>query len=115
MIKTNHIEINSIGDGYIKLCYSRRSNTTLKEHIKDINLNDYYIYKATNSFRLSTQEEFLKFKYSGYILFHKSKYNTSDINNSIELLRKVDNKYFKFLDKPFPPIEIMNKIKIINL
>ena len=100
----------SRGNGCFKVIKARRSSLLLDDYIKDINLNfeDYYIYKYTNKFRPVSKEDFIEFKYSHYMFFHKDLYSNVDINKWIDLI----SSHILYLTKPFPPIEYLNKITL---
>ena len=63
------------GSDWFKLIYARRSDLYLKDYLDKFNFDDYWCFKATNSQRLISYEDFLDFKYSSYIFFKKSSYN----------------------------------------
>ena len=82
----------------------------LEYHLEKIDLDNYYIYKKTAHFREVTKEQFLEFKYAGYMFFNKDLYCNQEINEWIVFLKTIDN--FMYMNKPFPPKEIRQKIKI---
>lgn len=101
------------GDHFrIKKIVTKQMKTyLLDELINGLNLDNYHIYKMTNKFKRVTSEEFLIFEYGGYIFFNKVIYNLKDIERWIKWL--YDNKLdYHFLNKPFPPVEVLNKIQI---
>ena len=101
---------NSDTNDYFRL----QKRTNLGKSIKDydIDYSKYHIYKGTDKFREVTYDEFIKFKYAQYILFHKDIYSNVEINESLELLKPFDR--FLFLHKPLPPLSIIKKIKVID-
>ena len=84
----------------------------LEYHLEKIDLDNYYIYKKTAHFREVTKEQFLEFKYAGYIFFKKDLYCNQEIDEWIEYIKPIG--VVKFLIKPFPPKSIREKIKIIQ-
>ena len=50
-------------------------------------------------------------EYAVYILFNKEIYEREDINRWIEFANNIN---IRFMDKPFPPIKYIDKIKIIQ-
>lgn len=63
-------------------------------------------------FLISSTKERLEFKYSTYIFFKKDLYNKECIDMWIEFLSKIRNLRVYYLDKPFPPFNPEDKIKI---
>jgi len=107
--------VNKVGGDYFWLYYSRRYNKYLDYYLKMFDINDYYIYKSTNKFRrITIIEDLYEFKYSGYIFFKKSVYNYKEIDEWINFINISPNLSLKYLIKPFPPIEIIDKINIIK-
>lgn len=95
------------------LTYHKKYKTYLKHHLQHFNPNDFYIYKATGKQRLVSVEDFLEFKYSGYILFHKDKYKTNNINIWLEWFDQLKILGdLKYLIKPFPKFDPYTKIII---
>lgn len=98
---------------YINIIKSIYSKLVFSDTINKINLNDYYIYKMSGMFKEVTIEELKEFKYAGYILFNKEYIEKDNIDKYIQYLK--DNKIgLKFLNKPFPDVKLINKIKIHN-
>ena len=104
------MNIGKVGDDYFKLSYARRSKYNL-EYFLTFDPNLYFIYKSTRHQKEVSYEEFLDFKYSRYIFFKKDLYNKDDINKWIDWFI-TNTGGVMYLDKPTPPIEILNKIKI---
>ena len=105
------IGINMGGD-WIKLIYSRKSDKSLQFFLDQFNINDYHIYKRSKHFRQVSIEDLYVFKYSTYILFNKDLYNTQEINSWIDKVTPWNG--VTFLDKPFPPQYVKEKIRIIQ-
>ena len=95
---------------YFKLYKSRGSELTLDYYLDKINVDDYYVYKGSSTFRMIDNVDG---KYSSYIFFEKDLYDCKDIDKWIEEIRKIDKSKFCYLDKPFPRIEVINKIEMI--
>lgn len=109
MIDKTIIGIKEIGGDYFILKYLRSSKYNL-EYFLIFTKNDYWIYKSTGKQKEVTYEEFLKFEYASYIFFRKDLYNRDDINKWIDFIGQFGG--IMYLNKPFPKIEIINKIKI---
>jgi len=108
-MKTDHIENRrQVGGDYFKLTYARRSNKTLQEHIKNLDLNAYWIMKATRHQILVSIEELIEFKYSGYIFFKKELYNIENILDWCNWMKSIGG--IQYLTKPTP---LFNPQKII--
>ena len=108
-MKTDHI-VNGrqVGGDYFRLIFIRKSNKTLQEYIKDIDLNAYYILKYTRHQILVSIEELIEFKYSGYIFFKKELYNIENILDWCNWMKSIGG--IQYLTKPTPPF---NPQKII--
>jgi hypothetical protein len=100
-----------VGGDYFRLIYVRKSNKKLEDYLNKFNPDDYWIYKSSNKQREVTYEEFLEFKYSGYIFFKKDIYNKENIDLWIDFLYKFGNGGTQYLNKPLPPFN-PNKIII---
>jgi len=85
---------------YIKI--SKSKNAVNDDKMSDIinTLDNYIIVKASKWFRIITNDEFKEMKFAGYILFDKKYYSIEYINRWLDL------------SKPFPSIDILNKIII---
>ena len=113
-IKTNHIENRRIvGGDYFKLLYGRKSNKCLEEYLLKFNINDYWILKCSNRFRIVSEEEFLTFKYCSYTFLKKEIYDKVYIEEWLNFMT-VNNIMIMFLNKPFPPIYIKKMMKVID-
>jgi hypothetical protein len=108
-------QLTDRGDN-IEIGFTRDINrklTTIEELYKRYNLNDYYILKASNKFRLISIDDFKTLKFCKHLLLKKDIYCINYINKWLDFINY--NKFdFRFITKPFPPVEILNKIKIIN-
>lgn len=102
-----------VGGDYFYLRYLRSSDKNLEYYLDQFNIDDYYIYKFTDRVRRVTDEDLYHFNYSGYIFFKKDIYNCEEIDDWIDYLKEY-NMSFKFLTKPFPPMYIREKIRIIE-
>jgi hypothetical protein len=104
---------NNIDKGYFSLIKSNRSIESF-EYLLDkhkIHLNDYWIVKSTRNFKLLEKDEYKK--YSGIMCFRKDLYKKEDIEMGINFLIKIDLT-IPYISIPFPPVEVLNKIKIIK-
>ena len=101
-----------MGGDWFKLIYSRKSDNNLQFFLDQFNINDYYIYKSSAHFRRVNIEDLYEFRYSGYIFFEKEKYDYKEIDEWIDFLKDIGN--FLFFDKPFPPVYVKEKIRIIK-
>lgn len=104
--KKNHIENRRpVGSECFYIKYTRRSSNNLNFYLDQFNIKDYWIYKYSNKQIEVTVEEFMDFKYVGYIFYKKSLYDKEHINKWINF----DN--FNYLIRPLPPYD-PNKIII---
>jgi len=107
-----YIITNNIDKGWFYLV--KRSNVGedieyyLDKH--NIDLNDYWILKCSNKFRFINKQDIEK--WAGVIFFKKDIFNKEDIEKWLDFHNSFDYQ-LKYLNKPFPPIEILNKINII--
>ena len=85
------------------------SDKYLIDFINLFNFDDYWCYKVTNKQRLVTQEEFLEFKYSGYMFFKKELYDTDTIDEWVNWMIGMGG--IQYLTKPVPPFS-PNKVII---
>ena len=93
--------IRKVGGDYFRLWHSRSSNLYLKDFIDEFNFNDYWCFKMTRHQKLVNYEDFLKFKYSCYILFKKDLYDVDKILEWVEWFKDLGG--IQYLDKPTPP------------
>ena len=102
----------NIDKGYFNLNKNKKSNHTVDYLLNkfNIDLDDYWIMKKSSNQRLVNIEDIEK--WSGVICFRKDTFNKEDIDKWLNFLYK--DLSMKYLNKPFPPIEIFNKIKIID-
>jgi len=105
---------NNINEGYFSLIKAYRGDNPkypINYYLDkfNIDLNDYWILKKSGRFRLLDIEDIEK--YSGIMCFKKNMYNKQEIDKWLNFLL---NKRIPYLNNPFPPIEIYNKIKIIE-
>ena len=107
---------NKICDNWFRLDYTKIDGRgkPLRYYLNQFNPKDFWIYKLTNVFREVSVNDFIEFKYAGYIFFHKSKYSNIEINKSIKKINNSTFKYLKYFNKPLPSIDILNKIKVIK-
>jgi len=112
-MKTDHIDSRGIicGD-YFRFVYVRNCNKTLEDHLKQFNIEDYYIFKSSGRYKQVSIDEFMTFKYAGYMFFKKSLYNLNEFNDWIDYLYELKIAP-NYLSKPFPPLYVKNLIKVI--
>ena len=101
-----------LGNDYFKFIYSKKSINKLSDFIDKFKFDDYWCFKITGRQRLISEEDFLKFKYSGYIFFKKDKYDKDKIQEWIDW-SLINNIYIQYLNNPTPPFS--NKKIIIKL
>ena len=85
----------------------------LDDVIKEINFDNYFIYKKTGKQKEVTKEDFLKFNYSGYIFFNKTIYDKKELQQSLEYLWSLGITII-YLNKPLPRLSDLKKIKVID-
>lgn len=105
-------KIGNVGGDYFRLEFLRASKHNLQFYLDQFDINDYYIFKSTRHFKLVEIEYFLDFKYAGYILFKKDKYNLENTLKWIDFMK--NNFSYRYFAKPFPPFDPYEKIKIID-
>ena len=113
MTDKNIINFRKVGGDFFKLLSDRNCDTKLDYYTNQFNLDDYYIYKCTRKQRRVSIKDFYEFKYGGYILFKKDLYCNQEIDDWIEYVQKSFSGFI-YLNKPFPPKSIREKIKIIK-
>ena len=105
---------NNIDKGYFNLIKATRSNESF-EYLLDkfkIDLDDYWVIKKTDKFRFLEKQEYKK--YCGITCFRKDLFKKEDIELCLSVIYSRLDLMIKFLTKPFPPIEMLNKIKVIK-
>lgn len=107
-IKNNRL----IGGDYFKFIYSRKSKLNMDYFLNQFNFNDYWCFKLTSIQMLIDYEELLKFDYAGYIFFKKELYDIEYILYWIDYLKNLGG--IMFLNKPLPPFNPYEKVKIMN-
>jgi len=100
-----------VGGDCFRLDYLKNSKLYLDYYLNQFKIEDYWIIKSTNKLRIVSIENFLEFKYSGYILFKKSIYKKEWIESWIDFI-SINNIEIKFLHKQFPPEYIKKLMKI---
>jgi len=109
--KTIELQIGKINGDFFLLSFRRKYGYNLKYYLDQFNPEDYWIYKSTGRQRL-VGPEWVDWRWSGYIFFKKELYDKEDINKWIDFIWSFSS--LMYLSKPFPPIELMKKIKIIK-
>jgi hypothetical protein len=115
-MKTRNCEVMRFGnDDWFRINKSNKSSTPIEYYLNKLNLDEWYIYKRTNKFKIVNTEELIEFKYAGYIFFNKKIYNYIEIDEWIEFYQQ-ELKFGacggSFLSKPFPPKTLIKKIRI---
>ena len=109
-----YTNIRPVGGDNFKIL--KRTSSDAKDldfFLKQFNLEDYIILKGSNSFRIVSTEDFLEFKHSNYVFFSKDKYEVNDIQRWLDTINKELKIPVNYLNKPFPPISIIDKINVI--
>jgi hypothetical protein len=102
---------------WFRLIRLSKSSTPIEYYLDQLNLDEWYIYKMTNKFKIVNTEELIEFKFAGYILFNKKIYNDAEIDEWIEFYHE-ELKFGGggsgggYFSKPFPPKTLMKKIRI---
>ena len=106
--------VNNIDKGYFYLVKNNRGNHKIDYYLNkfNINLNEYHIMKGSGNFRFIDKEDIDK--WASIIYFDKDIYNKEDIQKWLNFLYKDLKISLNFLNRPFPPKEIFNKIKIVE-
>ena len=100
-------------DTHFRITKITKGKYSLIEVVKLFNINDFIIYKQTDSIRRVEISDFLNLKYSGYVFLHKDKYTEDDMNTWINWFK--DNKYrILFVERPFPKFNPYERIKFIK-
>lgn len=102
---------NNVDKGYFKLSKNQKSNYTIDYLLNDFNLDDYNILKCSNKFRFIDIKDIDK--WAGVIFINKNICSKEDIEKWLDFINDFDYRLM-YLHKPFPPIEMLNKIKIIR-
>ena len=98
-----------LDDNYFKLCKVQRGLYTLQHYLDQIQLDNYWVYKSSDRFR---RVDNVNGEYSGYIFFNKKLYDHKHIDQWIKFIKDI-NIEVKYLVRPFPRLEIQNKIEVI--
>jgi len=102
--------INTLNNKYIQI--GKKSGKRLF-NLNEFDLDKYILVKGTSNYIFISKEELINFKYSIIMLFSKQYYKKEDLELWFKFLieYKID---CKFLNKPLPPTNVINLIKIIN-
>ena len=113
--------VNNIDKGYFQIT---KANSTGGSRVRvtnnidyyldkfNIDLNDYWILKKSGNFRLLDIGNIER--YSGIMCFKKDTFNKEHIDKWLYFLYKDLKVSIPYLNNPFPPVEILSKIKIIG-
>lgn len=91
-----------------------RGRFKINELLKNykIDLNNYWILKHTGNFRFLSQKDIDK--YAGFFCLDKSKFKKEHIEMWLNGFYKDWKISIPYLVHPFPPVEILNKIKVVE-
>ena len=101
------------GIGWLKIIKARKSEYLLDDYLKTININEYHIYKSTDKQREVDIEDVINFKYSGFMFFSKEIYKKGDIEKWLLKIKELDIM-IKYLSKPFPSVDYIDKIRVCD-
>jgi len=104
---------NNIDKGWFRLLKRSNVNKSINYHLDkhNIDLDDYFILKYSNKFRFTNKQDIEK--YAGVICFKKDIFNKEDIDKWLNLINNKLKVNCRFLVRPFPPISVFNKIKLV--
>ena len=104
---------NYLDKGWFYLVKRKKEKDSIEDIINryNINLNDYWILKCSNRFRFIDMDEI--YNYAGIICFRKDLFKRQDIQRWLDWYNGFDYQ-IKYLVKPLPPIQYLNKIKIVE-
>jgi hypothetical protein len=98
-----------IGSDCFMIHKNKKAKLSFDELMKDFNYEDYYVLKATSNFRFIELNELEK--YAAIVFFKKELYNKDFIQRWLDFTKLMDNK---FLNKPFPPEYMLEKIIVVD-
>ena len=79
--------------------------------LKLIDIDEYYILKATGHFRFAPIDDVLNMKHASYLLLKKTICKKHDFQIWFDFIK--ENKMpFRFLHNPFPSVEILKLIDV---
>jgi hypothetical protein len=109
IIKTTHL--NKKGYFHLLKTYEGSDYKELLE-FNDIDINNYWIIKYTNKFRLLNVDEINDVV--GVLCLDKSIYNFEYLDTWFKWRDTFPTREITYLHKPMPPQRIINKIKIVD-
>jgi hypothetical protein len=106
--------VNNITKGYFSLYKRKKANRTFRQELDkyEIDLDDYWIIKQSGNFRFLKKDEYEK--YTGITGFKKDLFKKEYIELWLSVIYCRLDLTINYLTKPFPPIEIIDKIKIVK-
>lgn len=109
IIKTTHLKTK----GYFHLLKTYEGSD-YKEllNLYDLNLNDYWIVKYTNKFRLLNRDEINDV--IGVLCLDKSIYSWEYLDTWFKWRDTFPTREIIYLHKPMPPERAVNKIKVVK-
>ena len=101
--KTIVSRVRTIGGDYFIITIQRdgRFNISINDLNQMFNFDDYWCFKNSGHQKLVNYEDFLEFKYSGYIFFKKDLYDVDRILEWVGWCKMIGG--IQFLHKPTPP------------
>ena len=105
---------NNTDKGWFRLLKMTNYNESIDDYLNEYNidLNDYFILKYSNKFRFIDVKQIQQ--WAGVLCLKKNMYNKKHINNWLDLINNKLKVNCLYLVRPFPPIEILNKIKLVE-
>ena len=105
---------NNIDKGWFRLVKNSKVNKSINYYLDKFNvdLDDYLLMKSTGNFRFIDIKDINR--WANIMCFKKDRFKKQDIDKWLNLLYKDLKVDCKFFYNPFPPIEILNKIKLVE-
>jgi len=104
---------NNIDKGWFRLLKMRNYNESIDDYLEkyNIDLDDYLLMKSTGNFRFIDIKDINR--WANIMCFNKEKFDKQHIQEWLDFHNSFDYR-LKYLVRPFPPISVFNKIKIIG-
>ena len=105
---------NNIDKGWFRLVKRSNVDKTINYYLEkyNIDLDDYLLMKSTGNFRFIDIKDINR--WANIMCFKKDRFKKQDIDKWLNLLYKDLKVDCKFFNNPFPPISVLNKIKIVE-
>jgi len=93
-----------VGSNYFTIIHDRTRSKVynLNYFLEKFNPDNYFIYKSTNKIKQVSIEDFLEFKFAGYIFFRRELYKNTQIDIWIDWLNYYNDRV-QYLSRPTPP------------